>query len=125
MLTLVATTIGQHSVDTSTALASPGHVLRTLGSLTLVLLLLLGCNLLFRRKFGLIARSAGQRRLRVVERLSIGHRHSVVLVDIGDKQLVLGVTPDRITALDTSPHACTSFGEELSQATQAAEIEAS
>jgi flagellar protein FliO/FliZ len=125
MLTLVATTIAQQPVDPSTALAPPGLVIRTLGALMLVVVLLLGCNLLFRRKFGSFARSDGQRRLRVVERLSIGHRHSLVLVDVGDKQLVLGVTPDRITNLDTSSHASPSFSAELSQATRAAEIEAS
>jgi flagellar biosynthetic protein FliO len=125
MLTPIATTIAQQPVDTSTALAPPGLVFRTMGSLILVVVLLLGCNLLFKRKLGSFARSAGPRRLRVVERLSIGHRHSLVLVDVGDKQLVLGVTPDRITTLDTSSHACTSFSAELSQATQAAEIEAS
>ncbi len=122
MLTMVATNIAQQSVETGAALAPPVVVWRTLGSLVLVIALLLGCNLLFKRKLGSLSRTASQRRMRIVERLAIGHRHSLVLIDVDDERLVLGVTPDRITALANTPQADTSFSAKLSQA---AELEAS
>ena len=41
-----------------------------------------------------------KRTLRVIEQISLGHKERLVLVKVGDQQMVLGVTPHNVTLLD-------------------------
>lgn len=69
---------------------------------SLGLLIVLGafflCIWLLRKFSGYSASGAG--RMRVVDGLSLGMREKVILLQVGKKQLVLGVTPGRIQTLE-------------------------
>lgn len=67
------------------------------GSLLLVLLVFFVCVWLM-RKSGQFA-SSGRENLKVLAGLSLGVREKVVLIRVGDKQLLLGVTPGRVEKL--------------------------
>jgi flagellar protein FliO/FliZ len=69
--------------------------------LALVLGLILACGWAGRR-FGLNKGSSGQR-LRVVSSVMVGQRERVVVVEVGDQWLVLGVGPGQVRALHTLP----------------------
>lgn len=101
---------------------SPSHALQVLLSLVLVLALIFGLVWLMRR--------AGQgswqntRQLKVLASLALGQREKVVVVAIGDEQIVLGVTPQQVSLLKTleqplpiveSSLNMQSFGEKLKE----------
>lgn len=67
------------------------------GSLLLVLLVFFVCVWLM-RKSGQFA-SSGRENLKVLAGLSLGVREKVVLIRVGDKQLLLGVTPGKVEKL--------------------------
>jgi flagellar biosynthetic protein FliO len=74
----------------------------------LVLGLLFGALWLLRRKslrgFGLLAsRPHGDKRLRVIERISLTPQHSVHLVQVADTLLVVGVSPAGCNSLASLP----------------------
>lgn len=75
---------------------SAGDMLGWSGALLLVLMIFLLCIWLVRKVAGLSAVGPGL--LRVVGGLSLGVREKVVL-QVGEKQLLLGVTPGRIETL--------------------------
>lgn len=72
----------------------------TLG-LAVVLALIFGIAWLVRR-VGPIARAAGGP-LRIVASQAVGQRERVVVVELGEQWLVLGVAPGRVNALSTVP----------------------
>ena len=76
---------------------SYGNMLNWLVGLLLVLGLFFLCMWSLRKVNGLVVSSAD--RMRVVGGLSLGMREKVVLLQVGKKQLVLGVTPGRIDTL--------------------------
>ena len=93
----------------SPALALDGGVLDGLSSL-FSLIWLLVCVLviivlafLFTRyvagRGGIIGPSGGSERFKVLSRLSLGREQSAVLVKVGEKYLLLGVTPSEIAVL--------------------------
>lgn len=67
---------------------------------------------------------ASKRQLQVIESLSLGPRQKVVLLRVGSRELVLGVTPTSITALDSqaasaaTQAATPSFAADLQMATE-------
>lgn len=73
------------------------HVLNWSLGLVIVLCLFFA-SIWFMRKMGALPANSGQN-LRVVGGLSLGMREKLVLVQVGEKQLVLGVTPGRIDNL--------------------------
>ena len=73
------------------------HVLNWAIGLIIVLALFLGCVWVM-KKMGAIPVSTKDN-MRVVSALSLGMREKVVLVQIGEKQLLLGVTPARVEKL--------------------------
>lgn len=81
------------------ALKAPGYAdaLNWSLSLVLVLAIFLLCIWLIRKtgQFSL----PGRQQLNIVTALSLGMREKVVLIKVGDKQLLLGVTPNRIDKL--------------------------
>ncbi|MCK5122415.1 MAG: flagellar biosynthetic protein FliO [Methylococcales bacterium] len=76
---------------------SYGHILNWSLGLLVVLCLFFAC-VWFMRKMGVLSISPKQS-MRVVTGLSLGVREKLVLVQVGDRQLVLGVTPGRIDNL--------------------------
>lgn len=77
-----------------------GAALEMLAALALVLGVLVGLYWLARRFLpGVTAGPGGG--LRVAGRLGIGSRKQVVLVSLGQRLLVLGVSPDRVNLLTT------------------------
>ena len=95
----------------SIAIAAPGQdasrqAVRTVSSsdvmqwgmgLVLVLALFFFCVWTMRKLNGLS--TGGSDKLRVVGGLTLGMREKVVLLEVGKKQLVLGITPGRIETL--------------------------
>lgn len=71
--------------------------LNWLASLLLVLAIFFLCVWIM-RKSGQIT-SVGKNRISVLGGLSLGMREKLVLIKVGDRQLLLGVTPGRISKL--------------------------
>jgi flagellar protein FliO/FliZ len=76
---------------------SAGNVVQLLIGMIGVLVLIIGLAWLFKRMGGL--QTAMGKELRVVGGLSMGARERVVLIQVGDKQLLLGVAPGRVQTL--------------------------
>lgn len=76
-------------------------VLRMVASLAFIVLIILG-GAWFVRRQGWLRTGAGQS-LRIVGAQSLGARSSVVIVQVDDARLVVGVTPQQITLLHTMP----------------------
>ncbi len=78
-----------------------GGVLQVVLSLAAVVLLLVGSLYLLKRISAPRGAAAGL--LRVIAGTAVGPRERVVLVEIGDTWLVLGVAPGRVTPLHQLP----------------------
>jgi len=76
---------------------SSGDMLQWGGGLLLVLAVFFFCVWAMRKLSGISV--GGTEKMRVIGGLSLGMRERVVLLQVGKKQLVLGVTPGRIEAL--------------------------
>ena len=83
-------------MDGSELLRGGGGLLAVLGTLWLFTKVL-------RTRAGVDAPELATRRLRVVQRATLGRRSSVVTVDAGDRVLVLGVTDTGISVLAEQP----------------------
>ena len=90
-----------HAIAAESADASPS-LSAELVSLILPLLLVVGTLLaafyLLRRRFGLATREGP---LRVAQVIAVGPRERIVLLDLDDRQLLVGVTSAQITRLAT------------------------
>jgi len=73
------------------------HIVNWSLGLIVVLLIFFAC-IWFMKKMGALPVNANDG-MRVVSGLSLGMREKLVLVQIGEKQLVLGVTPGRVEKL--------------------------
>ncbi|MCF7970914.1 MAG: flagellar biosynthetic protein FliO [Methylococcaceae bacterium] len=69
------------------------------GGLVLVLGFFFLCVWMVRKAGGLSSMTAGQ--MRILGGLSLGAKERVVLLQLGNKQLLLGVSPGRVEALHT------------------------
>jgi flagellar protein FliO/FliZ len=78
-------------------LPDAGSVLGILCSLLLVVALILGLTWLLRRFQGLTG--GGGAELKTITALAVGQRERVVLVQVGQTQLLLGVAPGRVQTL--------------------------
>lgn len=67
-------------------------------SLLMVLALIVASALLL-KKFNFVQQNSGQ--LKVVASLALGTKEKLVVVHIGEKQLILGVTSNQITLIDS------------------------
>jgi len=76
---------------------SAGNILQLLLGMVGVVVLIIGLAWVFKRMGGL--NTAMGKELRVVGGLSMGARERLVLVQVGEKQLLLGVAPGRIQTL--------------------------
>ncbi len=73
------------------------QLVQVLGGLAVVLVLVVVLAWLARRLNS--ARFAGARNLRLVGGLSLGARERILVVEVGDTQLVVGVAPGRVQTL--------------------------
>jgi flagellar protein FliO/FliZ len=64
-----------------------------------------------------------KRQLQVIESLSLGPRQKIVLVRVGTRELVLGVTPTAISALDSQAASATTLAASSSAASFAANLQ--
>lgn len=78
-----------------------GSMLQVVLALALVLGLIVGAAWLMRR-FSLLPNAAGKQ-MRVVSGLMVGQRERVVLVEVRDQWLVLGVTAQNVNLLSSMP----------------------
>ncbi|GAB4288863.1 MAG: flagellar biosynthetic protein FliO [Thiohalomonadaceae bacterium] len=99
------------------------NLLQVLLALVLVLLLIVGMAWLMRRMGGLTQVGGGV--VRVLGGVPVGQRERVVLIQVGNKQLLLGVAPGRVQTLHvldepisvtTAPGGNDSFAERLTAA---------
>lgn len=81
--------------------ASGTSVLQVMIGLGLVLAVMAGCAWLMRRFGGMQQSSAGA--VKVIGGSAVGQRERVVLVEVADTWLVIGVAPGHVTALHSMP----------------------
>jgi flagellar protein FliO/FliZ len=79
-----------------------GGLIRSVFGLGVVLALIMGCAWLAKRFGNRVGRGKTQL-LKTVGALPLGQRESVVVVELGDQWLVLGVAPGRVSALAQMP----------------------
>lgn len=85
----------------TTPIEAGSSLLQVILSLVVVVLLLLGTLYLLKRLSA--PRGAGAGLLRVIAGAAVGTRERVVVVEVGDTWLVLGVAPGSVTALHQLP----------------------
>lgn len=132
-LLLFACSLAAHAGDKAAPTASApvlepmstGGLLQLIFGLLVVLALIVGLAWFMRRVGRLQGGAAGS--LRVLGGLSMGTRERVVLIQVGDKQLLLGVAPGRVQTLhvldepirmNESSHTAGSFAANLTAALQ-------
>jgi flagellar protein FliO/FliZ len=94
------------ATDVSAAPSGLFGLVQVLFGLALVLAAIVGCAWLFRRlSSGMVGIP---RHLRVVSAVMVGQRERVVIVEIEDQWLVLGVTAQSINLLDSRPRPAES-----------------
>ena len=78
----------------------PGNTeLLTQSLLSLMLVLALVVGLLYASKWFIQRRPRGGRRLRFIEAMSVSNKEKLVLIEIDDRQLLIGVSPQQVTLL--------------------------
>jgi flagellar protein FliO/FliZ len=87
--------------DAAPAASSAGGLLQAGLGMAVVVGLIFGCAWLARR-FGLQRLGSGNL-VKVVSSANVGQRERVVVVEVGDTWLVLGVTPSQVNTLHTLP----------------------
>lgn len=100
LILLCVTQIVYAAVGSTQKAADPvsyQHVLNWSLGLVIVLCLIFAC-LWVMRKTGALPNYSKQN-MQVINALSLGMREKLIVVQVGDKQLVLGVTPGRIDKL--------------------------
>jgi flagellar protein FliO/FliZ len=89
------------SAPAETPVASAGSLLQVLFGLIVVLALMAGAAWMLRR-MGVAGVNAGNV-ARVVGGVSVGNRERVLVVEIADQWIVVGVAPGRVNALSAMP----------------------
>lgn len=97
--------------NSATVVAAPpvsgAMLLSQVGSMLALVLLLIVVIAWAVRKFGLMPHHAHNRLLKTVSQCQVGQRERVVIVEVEETWLVLGVTPQNITLLLTLPAKAT------------------
>jgi len=83
------------------AVFGPAYLVQVIGSLALVLACLFGLLWLMRRMGGVPA--GDQQSLRVKSSMRVGSREKILLLEIGDSQLLVGVAPGNVRTLHVLP----------------------
>lgn len=89
------------ATGTSGAAVSGASMLQVMLGLGLVLAVMAGCAWLLRRFGGVQRGAAGA--IRIIGGSAVGQRERVVLVEVADTWLVIGVAPGHVTALHSMP----------------------
>ena len=76
------------------------YLLQVIGSFVVVILLLVGVLVLLRRFNGVSSQMSGN--MRVVSSVGVGQRERVVLLQVGEEQILVGVGPGNVRKF----HAC-------------------
>lgn len=100
-----ATVVAAEGVSTAPGVSFIS-VLQTFGALALILILFIGAAWISRRlngSGGLTGLAGDSGPLRVVSSLPLGARERILLVEIEDTWLVIGVTPGQMRTLHTLP----------------------
>jgi flagellar protein FliO/FliZ len=100
-LSLMSLSTTVAAADTAPAVSSAGSLLQVFIGLLAVLLLIFATAWVAKR-LG-VARGGSSSLLHVVSSTSVGARERVVMVEIGDNWLVVGVAPGSVNALMTLP----------------------
>ena len=79
--------------------APPIDWLRMSGSLLLVIALLLGMLWMLKRLKAMQEKNSGPRQMELLETLSVGVRQKIALIQVGSRQVLVGMTPGQFTAL--------------------------
>ncbi|SNS61312.1 flagellar protein FliO/FliZ [Noviherbaspirillum humi] len=98
---LSAASVTARAAGEATATASAGSMLQVLFGLALVLGLMVGAAWLMKR-LGM-ARPGGSDVVKVIGGVSVGNRERVMVVEVGEQWIVVGVAPGRVNALSTLP----------------------
>jgi flagellar protein FliO/FliZ len=101
LLTVAASGAQATAATSPAASASAGSLFQVLLGLVAVLALMAGAAWLLKR-FGL-AKNAGSSTARIVGGVSVGSRERVIVVEVADQWIVVGVAPGRVNALATLP----------------------
>jgi flagellar protein FliO/FliZ len=89
------------AVAASSGPASAGSLLQVLFGLVIVLGLMAACAWMLRRFSA--AKTSGGTTIRIVGGVSVGTRERVMVVEVGDQWIVVGVAPGQVRALSTMP----------------------
>ncbi len=76
------------------------NIWRSIGAMIFVLGALLAIHGFLRKRMGSSANAAGQRRIKILEKLPIDARRSFFLVEVNGKEILVGVGPERIEFLN-------------------------
>jgi flagellar biogenesis protein FliO len=103
--------MGEKVVATPAELGSSrggASFMRSLGATVFVLGLLFAANHWLRKRGGRITPAGRSTRLRIVERVAIDHRRSILLLEADGESLVVAAGTERIETLAVLPHKATS-----------------
>ncbi|HEY0847055.1 MAG TPA: flagellar biosynthetic protein FliO [Noviherbaspirillum sp.] len=101
--TLLSAAIAPAAVaaEQATAPSSAGNLLQVLFGLVVVLALMAGAAWILKRMG--VAGAGANNVAKVVGGVSVGNRERVVVVEVADQWIVVGVAPGRVNALSTMP----------------------
>ena len=91
---------------------------QSLFSLMLVLALVVG--LLYASKWFIQRRPRGGRRLRFIEAMSVSNKEKLVLIEIDDRQLLIGVSPQQVNLLTELERPVAAEADEVASSSLAA-----
>ena len=90
-----------HAAETAASTASTGNMLQALLGLVAVLGRMAAAAWALKR-FG-VAKSNGGTQVKIVGGLNVGSRERILVVEVADQWIVVGVAPGRINTLATMP----------------------
>ena len=100
LLTFLALTTVPAGAQAAVPAVSPSslftgdYLLQVIGSFVVVILLLIGVLVLLRRFNGVSSQMSGN--MRVISSVGVGQRERVVLVQVGEEQILVGVGPGNV-----------------------------
>ncbi|KAF1047572.1 MAG: Flagellar protein FliO [Herbaspirillum frisingense] len=97
-----ASTPAANATNSASLPSSSGSVFTMLLGLVAVLALMAGIAWLFKR-FGIAQNLSGNAAAKVVGGVSVGTRERVMVIEVGEQWIVVGVAPGRVNALATMP----------------------